>query len=212
MPASLNATSLHADFLSILPAIETHGQICFRHLRCPHKKEDALQEMRALGWKLFLALVQRGKDIHEFLTTFNTFLARAVHNGRRLTGMARAKDVLNPIMQKRRGFKVETLPTSTRIAHERLYALPNGQQLHDAWEERLRDNTVTPVPEQVAFRIDFPAWRLTRCHRDRQILDGMMDGERTQDLSEQFGISPARVSQLRREFHDDWRRFLGEFD
>jgi hypothetical protein len=38
----------------------------------------------------------------------------------------------------------------------------------DALEERLRDNTLTAVPEQVCFRLDFPAWmntlndRLTR--------------------------------------------------
>jgi len=27
--------------------------------------------------------------------------------------------------------------------------MPHGQELQDAYEERLRDNTVTPVPEQV---------------------------------------------------------------
>jgi hypothetical protein len=38
----------------------------------------------------------------------------------------------------------------------------------------------------------------------------MMQGDRTQELSRSFGISPARVSQLRREFHDDWQRFLDD--
>ena len=32
--------------------------------------------------------------------------------------------------------------------HERLYSLPHGQAMHDAFEERLQDNTLTPVPDQ----------------------------------------------------------------
>jgi hypothetical protein len=36
-----------------------------------------------------------------------------------------------------------------------------------------------------------------------------MRGERTLDVAGRHGLSPARVSQLRREFHDDWARFCG---
>ena len=32
-------------------------------------------------------------------------------------------------------------------------------------------------------------------------------GERTSDLSNKFGVSPARVSQLRQEYKQDWDRF-----
>ena len=34
-----------------------------------------------------------------------------------------------------------------------------------------------------------------------------MRGERTKDLSDKYGLSPGRIRQLRREFHDDWQRF-----
>ena len=37
---------LHAVFMTLLPRIERHGRIYFRHLR-PHNKADAIQEMRA---------------------------------------------------------------------------------------------------------------------------------------------------------------------
>ena len=43
--------------------------------------------------------------------------------------------------------------------------------------------------------------------RDRRIMERMSVGERTMKLADQFGISPARISQLRRQFHDDWQRF-----
>jgi hypothetical protein len=91
-----------------------------------------------------------------------------------------------------------------------LYGLPLGQQFLNAFEERLHDNTQTPVPEQAAFRIDFPAWRRTRSHRDRQIIDKMLQNERTLDLAKEFGVCPARISQLRQEFYQDWMRFHGD--
>ncbi len=118
---------LHALFLAILPRVEEHGRIYFRHLR-PHQKADAVQEMRALAWKWFLSLARRGKDPAAFLTAFTTYLARAVNSGRRLAGMAKAKDALNPATQKRHGFTVEPLPSSPRACHEHLYAAPRGQQ------------------------------------------------------------------------------------
>jgi hypothetical protein len=37
--------------LELLPAIETHARIYFRHLRCPGRKEDAVAEAVALSWK-----------------------------------------------------------------------------------------------------------------------------------------------------------------
>ena len=39
----------------------------------------------------------------------------------------------------------------------------------------------------------------------------MMAGQRTLDLSRRYGISPGRISQLRREYHSDWLRFCGDF-
>jgi hypothetical protein len=202
---------LHARFLELLPAVERHGQIYFRHFG-PRRKADAIQEMRALAWKWFLRLHERGRDPADFLAMFVTLLARAVISGRRLAGMERAKDVMNRATQRRHGFQVEPLPASTRVSHEELYGAARGQRRLDAFEERLRDNTITPVADQVQFRIDWPAWLATLTGRERRLIRAMARNERTKDLSRQFELSPARISQLRREFHDDWHRFLGDLD
>jgi hypothetical protein len=204
---ALHTIALHAAYLSLLPHIEQHGQIYFRYLRCPHKKADAIQEMRSLAWKWLVRLHKKGKDANDFPVTFVNLLARAVSSGRRIAGMEKAKDVLNAATQKRKGFKVEALDSSTCTSHERLYAEPLGQQLQDAFEERLRDNTLTPVPEQVAFRIDFPAWLQSLTARERRIIHAMTQNERTKDISRQFDLSPGRISQMRRELHQDWTRF-----
>jgi hypothetical protein len=205
--SSCSLAPLQARFLELLPAIETHGSIYFRHLRCPHKKADAIQEMRALAWKWFIRLTQRGKDVNEFLTTFNSFLARAVNSGRRLAGMSKAKDVMNPIAQLRHGIKVERLATSTLASFEQLYSLPHGHEMQDTFEERLQDNTVTPVFDQVQFRIDFPSWLMTLTDRDRRVIEDLMVGERTSDVADKYGLTAGRISQLRREFVQDWTRF-----
>jgi len=165
--------------------------------------------MVALAWQWFLRLVEQGKDPLAFPTALATFAARAVKSGRRLTGQEKSKDALSPLAQRRRGFAVEPLPPSTRRPFDDVYSNVHGQQELDAFEERLRDNTVTPPPEAAAFRIDFPDWLRTRTERDRRVIDDMMQDERTRDLADRHGLSPARVSQLRREYREDWNRFCG---
>jgi hypothetical protein len=201
---------LHTAFLSILPRIELHARIYFRGLRCPQRKADAIAETVAISWRWFVRLVERGKDPLAFPVVLAGYAARAVKCGRRVCGQLKGKDALSPLAQQRHGFTVEPLPHSTASRHEERYSNVHGQKQQDALEERLRDNMQTPVPEQVAFRIDFPDWLTTLSPRERRLVGEMANSERTLDLSQRFGLSPARISQLRRELHNDWRRFLGD--
>jgi hypothetical protein len=181
----------------VLPKVVSHGRVSFRHLRSADRKEEAVAEMVALAWAWHLRLAERGKDATRFPTALATFAARAVRSGRRLAGMDRANDVLSPLAQWRQGFAVCKLPDSSTL---------DGSPLAEA----LHDNTQSPVVEQVCFRLDFPAWRASRTDRDRRVLDDLMLGERTLEVAGKYGLSPGRVSQLRREFLLDWRRYLSE--
>jgi hypothetical protein len=211
---ALSATSplahLRAAFLTILPRIERHGQIYFRHVRCPQSKDDAIAEMIALSWRWFLRLIAKGKDPLAFPMMLATYAARQVNEGRRLVRKEKGKDVLSSCAQKQHGFLVESLPSSMVSSFEVRYTVVRGQQKQDVFEERLRDNTQTPVPDQVCFRIDFPAWLETLTPRERRLVHEMANNERTLDLSQRFELSPGRISQKRRELHDDWTRFCGE--
>jgi hypothetical protein len=195
-PAAL--ARLHGTFLtSVLPRVVAHGHIYFRHLKSADRKEEYIAEMVALAWKWHLRLAERGKDAARFPSAIATFTARTVRSGRRLAGMERTKDVLSPLAQQRKGFAVGKLPDCSSL---------NGSPL----DEALHDNTRTPPDEQCAFRIDFPAWRATHSERDRRVLDDLMLGERTLEVAGKYGLSPGRVSQLRREFLTDWRRYCDE--
>jgi hypothetical protein len=195
-PTALSFHVLQARFLSILPRIELHGRISFRHLRCADARADAVAEVVAIAWRWHLGLAQRGKDATQFPATLATFAARAVRAGRRVCGRERSRDALSPTAQRQHQFVVERLPDGSTLSSNPL-------------TEALRDNTLTPPPEQASFRIDFPRWLKTRSERDRLLAEALMTGERTLDVSTRFGLSPARVSQLRRDFHEDWQRFCG---
>jgi hypothetical protein len=133
---------LQARFLSILPRLERHGRVSFRHLRCRHRKEDAVQEMVGLAWKWFQRLAQQGKDPTHFPSALASFAARDVRCGRRLTAQEKGTDVLSPLAQRRHHFAADKLPNFDTLGD-------------DPFSEALVDNTVSPVPEQVAFRLDF---------------------------------------------------------
>jgi len=204
--------NLHDSFLALLPKLQSHATIYFRDVRCPGRKEDAVQECVALAWKWHRRLHERGRNVNHFPTVFAMLVAKAVRCGRRLCGQEKAKDVLSPRAQWRGGFKVASLPSSTRTDFDTLYAIPRGQQIQDAFEERLQDNAITPVPDQAAFRVDFPSWLRTLTARERRIIRAMICNERTKDLSRRFKVSRGRISQLRRQFEGGWYRFSGDVD
>jgi hypothetical protein len=203
---------LHLRFLALVPRIETHAQVCFRGIKCPVTKEDRVAECVALAWKWFVRLTERGKDPFEFPVAFACLVARAVRCGRRLCGQERSMDVLSPLAQQRRGFVVEHLPATTRSPHESLYASPHGQQLQDVFEERLRDNAVTPPPDAAAFRIDWPLFLRGLTTRDQEMATFLSLGHSGKAAAARFGLSPGRVTQLRQRWCRQWQTCQGEAD
>jgi len=181
-------------FLAILPRLEKHGKVYFRDLRSPERKDEAISEMLALAWSWFLRLAERGKDASQFASVLATFAARAVRSGRRLCGQEKAKDVLSPVAQQRRRFSVIPLPAASSSEG-------------NIFDEALVDNMTTPVIDQVHFRLDFPRWRASRSVRDRSLIDDLMIGERAFQVSQKYGLSRSRVSELRRQMFEDWTIF-----
>jgi hypothetical protein len=188
---------LHDRFLLFLPRIEAHAKIYFREIRCAANRADRIAETIALAWKWFLRLEERGKDATPFVSAIATYAVKAVKSGRRLAGMEKAKDVMNGRTQQRQGFVVEKLPDFSTLSENPL-------------AEALADNTVTPPPDAAAFRVDFPRWLRSLPRRDRRVAKDLMIGERPLPTARRFHLSPARVSQLRRELCEDWARFHGE--
>jgi hypothetical protein len=135
--------------------------------------------------------------------------ARAVRSGRRVGVGERVNEVMSALAQRRHGFIVQSLPPTSR-AYEDLNGDGLTQRMHDVMEERLSDNNRTAPAEQAAFRIDFRAWCKTLTARERRIIRVMARNERTKVLARRFNVTPGRISQMRREFQNDWRHFVGD--
>jgi len=190
-PTSL---TLQDQFLAILPRVEAHAKVFFRHLRCPGKLDDAIAETIAIAWKWFVNATRKGKNVHEFVSTLATFAARHVRAGRRVCGQEKAGDVLSPLAQQRKHFTVSPLPVGS-------------EKIGNVFEEALRDNTQSPVPDQAVFRIDFPAWLGTVNNRQRAVADDLMLGDRPWIVAERHKLSQGRISQIRRELLQSWEGF-----
>jgi hypothetical protein len=148
----------------------------------------------AVAWKWFIRATEQGNNPAEFVSALASYAARHVHSGWRLCGQERAKDALSPLAQRRHHFTISTLPDFSPLSD-------------NPFSEALADNTRSPVPDQVCFRLDFPAWLTTLSARNRDIALDMARGHRTQELARKYVTSEGRVSQLRREFHAAWESF-----
>jgi hypothetical protein len=201
MPTPFSSAALahlQASFLAIvLPSVLSHGRVCFRNITCPHRRQDAIQEMIGLAWKWHLRLAEKGKDATCFPTALATYAARAVKCGCRLPGQDRINDVLSLLAQQRHHFAVVRIPQFETLSDNPL-------------TEALADNTKSPPDEAVCFKLNFIAWLDRLSERDRGIVNDLMVGERTRDVAAKYGLSAARISQLRREFCRDWSAYWGE--
>jgi hypothetical protein len=207
---TLSLDQLRTRFMAIVPRIELHAHISFRDVTCAAQKADCIAETVALCWKWFQRLAEKGKDATEFVSALAGYAARAVRSGRRLCGQLRAKDVLSELAQRRHGFSVQPLPCSTTTSWEVQSGTTRSQQHCNAYEERLRDNTVTPPPDAAAFRIDFPQFLHRLTDRDRRLAEYLSLGHQARKAANQFGLSPGRVTQLRQRWCREWRAFQGE--
>ncbi len=186
---------IQSAFLAELPRFAAHARYAFRHVKCPHERADRRAEALALAWRQFVRLSRRGRDPSRFVTTLALRCTQAVKAGRRLVRSDSARDALSPVARVRHGFAVSGFDRLPR----------RDPRLADA----LVDNSVTSVPDQAAFRVDFPRWRAAFGARDRAVLDALTASERTGEVARRFEVSPSRVGRLRSRFAAGWAAFQG---
>jgi hypothetical protein len=108
----------------------------------------------------------------------------------------RIGDVISEYAQHQKNFQVEPLHYF--------------DQEENCWEQILiEDKRATPA-EVAACRIDFAEWLHRLTARLRKIALALASGETTKGVAEQFGLSPARISQLREWLKKSWEAFQGE--
>jgi len=182
------------QFLQMMPTIKRHARLAFRNLQ-PQDREEATSEVVCNAFCAFRRLAALGKQQSAFATPLARFAVAHFRAGRRV-GKLNSNDVTSVVNQRQHGFSLRSLQL--------------GLSDEGVWIEILADNKLTPVPDQVAFRIDFPAWFRLQNQRDRKLTKFLALGNSATEAARHFGVSEARVSQLRSKLRSSWQEFQGE--
>jgi hypothetical protein len=182
-------------FEELLPSITKQARIAFRD-KPRSEREELIAEVVANCFVAYVRLVQRGLGHVIYATPLATYAIKQVHAGRRVGTKLNVRDVSSPYCQQRKGVRM------TRLDH---YDADEGGWLEIVVEDR----TATPA-DIAATRLDFAAWLQTLRRKERRVAELLSTGESTKVAARRFRISPARISQLRRELRDCWLMFQGE--
>ena len=193
-PASL-VSNAHDRFLGLLPTIDRVIRRRLRHYSV-QDREDLAAEAVAAAFVMFCRLIDQKRSELIYATPLGMYGARQALVGRQVGNRLNVRDVSSRYCQRRKGIRVERLD---RFDSKR------GE-----WREAVVADHRTPVPDQAAFRCDFPEWLKTLTRRQRRIAETLASGEGTTRTAKRFKVSLGRISQMRRELHDGWCRFHGD--
>ncbi len=182
----------HEPFLAMLPTIRKYAENAFFYLD-REARDDAVQEVIAKALVAYVRLVELGKADIAYASVLARFGVTQTTEGRRVGSRLRIGDVLSPYARRKKGFVVEHLDRFNKR--------------RNVWLEVLVEDRRTPVPDQVAFRIDFPDWLSHLTKRNRRIAEALAAGDTTGDVARRFDVSASRISQLRQDFRRSWRDF-----
>jgi hypothetical protein len=185
----------HAAFLAMLPAIRRSAQISFRKIR-PELRGELIEEVVANCFVAFARLVERGQADRALPSPLARFAIAQVRVGRRVGNRQRISDALSNYAQFKKGFHVEQLD--------------HFDEEEDCWRQVLIEDRRAGPADLAACRIDFAEWLRRLTARIRKIALALASGETTKGAAEKFGLSPARISQLREWLRKSWESFQGE--
>jgi hypothetical protein len=172
--------------VAILPVVTEYARVAFAE-HDPDEKEERIAEAVAAAFVSFLSLVERGRDTHVTAGNLAFYAVKHVRGGRHVGGcQERAKDALT----KRDGMVV--------VRFGSIADLPTW--MHDA----LADNRYSPVPEQAAFRIDFPQFLAEQGELNRYIAARLAIGVRANEVVDEVGLSCGRITQIRQQMRTEW--------
>jgi hypothetical protein len=189
------APTSHAKFMCLLPLIRQHARFAFRNTR-NELKEELVAEVIANSFAAFARLAQRGREDLAYATPLAQYAIRRVRSGRRIGGSLGNRDILSQRV----------------MARQRLIRQPTSvwDQETRSWHDVLIEDRTAGPAETAAARIDFAVWRQRLPTRLRELVLVLGHGETTKEAARRFGVSPARISQLRSWLKQSWENYQGQ--
>jgi hypothetical protein len=175
-----------ARFVAMLPEINRRLRCAFHHLDSA-SCEESIAEGIVHCLFTFARLHERGRAEAASASTLAWYAALAVKRGRPAGNRMNCKEPLSRYAQVGNGIQVE--------------------QRHGNWLGLLIDDKRASVPDQVAAKLDVGAWFATLSRRMKRIAQDLAYGFSTSEVAEKHGVTPGRISQLRRKLEESWEDF-----
>ena len=184
-----NETTWQSNFVTMLPEIERRLRRAFRQLDA-ERREDAVAEAIVHSLLSYSRLHDRGNAESATASTLAWYAAKQVKRGRPAAGRMNGEEPLSRYAQIGKGIQVE--------------------QRHGNWMDLMVEDKRASVPDQVAAKLDVGAWFATLSRRMKQIARDLAYGFSTSEVAEKHGVTPGRISQLRRTLEESWAAFQQE--
>ncbi|MGO9110242.1 MAG: hypothetical protein ACLP9L_13535 [Thermoguttaceae bacterium] len=121
---------------------------------------------------------------------------RQARDGRKVGGHLNCLDVSSAYCQ--------------RLKNVVLDRLDNLDQEENAWQEVLVEDKHADASQIVQTKLDMEDWLASLKRRDRRVAEFLANGESTKAAAGKFNVSAGRISQLRKELAENWRKFIGD--
>jgi hypothetical protein len=184
-----NENNWQSNFVAMLPEIQQRFRLAFRHLDA-EAREDAVGEGVVHSLLSYARLHERGEAESATASTLAWYAAKQVRSGRPAGNRMNGKEPLSRYAQIENGIQVE--------------------QRHGNWMDLLVEDKRASVPDQVAAKLDVGAWFATLNQRMRQIARDLAYGFSTSETAERHGVTPGRISQLRKTLEASWAAFQND--
>ena len=184
----------HEGFIAMLPVIQQHACVAFRHLD-KEAEEEAIAETIAHALVAYVRLFEQGKVDIAYPTVLALYGAKRVKVGRKVGMKLNVRDVASEYCQLSKGISIKRLD---RYGHD------------EGWREILVEDRNAGPAEMAASRIDVADWFRSLPPQDRQIASALAVGNSPGEVARQFRVHPSLISHKRWDYLRSWKRFQGE--
>jgi DNA-directed RNA polymerase specialized sigma24 family protein len=191
---TIRENTLRREFLALLPELKRRLRLTFRRLRAEARAE-CVTEGIAIAFAMWLSARRRHRPVN--IISLSRYTIAAVRSGRKLAGTS-STDVLSECARcKGRVPTVYYLGTGNLLLEGRHL----DPILRDRWSH-------WPVPDRVAFKLDFRDYVSQQSRRPRQIIDLLAQGYRRSEAATMLGVSSAAVTQRMDRAWQAWQAHI----
>ena len=175
--------TLHETFVLQLPELEVMALVHFRGVS-PEARQEAIQNTTCLAWKYWVRLAETRRTPDEsLLRSVWWYCIKQTRSRREITRGDGKRGKGRQDVYDRTGTEVEHIDFNSFIGR------------------------MTSVTDQVAFRLDLPAFLATLNVRQRAMVADLATGMTTSEVARLHGVTPGAVSQFRTRFKLLMERF-----